>query len=64
MIWIVNCPNCETENEVDVPATVVDCGEVSCKCTCINCQSEFEHREEYLRWLGLDEAPPEELMEA
>lgn len=58
--WIMNCPQCGTSNEVAAAAVKVACGQVSCTCTCINCQHEFGDEQPYWRWLGLSEAPPDE----
>lgn len=58
--WILICPNCETPNDIPRDLILVDCGQVSCICTCVNCGSEFDGEQEFWRFLGLPEAPPAE----
>lgn len=58
-LWMVSCPNCGQETET--PATVaVLCGQVSCDCTCPSCRHTFRAEQEWWRWAGLDEGPPQE----
>ena len=59
--WILTCPNCGSGNEILGNAVVIRCGIVYCKCTCINCNREFESQQAYWQWLGMLEAPPAEL---
>lgn len=58
-VWILTCPNCGTDNKVGTAEIVVDCGKVSCACTCSNCQTYFEIVEEYWRWLEPEGDPPD-----
>jgi len=58
-IWLVTCPNCSTANEVQRAQIVLECGKISCICICKNCKNEFRIEDQYWRWLGLDEAPPD-----
>lgn len=57
--WVVPCPNCGTENEMARAEVEVVCGQVRCTCTCRRCNHVFTTQEEYWRWLGLEEAPPD-----
>lgn len=59
-IWTLICPTCGTENQVGTAEIVVDCGKVSCACTCSNCRTYFESTEEYWRWLGLEQDPQDD----
>lgn len=56
-VWKVNCPNCGTENQLTSDIVIVRCGDVECECVCINCKQEFAAKQEYWRWLGLDQGP-------
>jgi hypothetical protein len=55
--WILVCPNCSTENKTERKGIVIECGDVYCACVCTNCETEFEGRQGFWRWLGLEEAP-------
>lgn len=59
--WILTCPNCGTENEVLKNMVIIKCGIVSCRCDCTNCKQGLNGQQEYWQWLGLTEAPPDEL---
>jgi len=56
-VWIVVCPNCETENQVTKDSVTVECGVAECQCVCVNCKTEFTSQQEFWRWLGLEEGP-------
>jgi len=60
LTWNVTCPNCDTSNEISQSSVRVQCGTVSCTCTCVNCSNQFDDEREYWRWLGLDEPPVDE----
>lgn len=57
--WLVTCPNCGAENEVQSAHIKLECGKISCTCVCKSCQNEFGLEDQYWHWLGLDEAPPD-----
>jgi hypothetical protein len=63
MIWRLICPHCETLNEVFKESCTFDCGKVDFKGVCINCNQEIEGHQEFWRWLGLPEGPPDEIEE-
>jgi hypothetical protein len=58
--WIKTCPNCGTENDTLNGTVIIECGVVSCQCTCVNCKQGFNGQQEYWQWLGLTERPPDE----
>jgi hypothetical protein len=57
-VWIVECPNCSTPNEVPATAVNLECGKMYCTRTCENCGNEFSSEQPYWRWLELEHAPP------
>ncbi|MDX1615533.1 MAG: hypothetical protein R3300_14575 [Candidatus Promineifilaceae bacterium] len=59
-VWFVECPNCDTRNEVAAATVVVECGRVSHTGRCHNCGEELRVEQPYWRWLGLSGPPPEE----
>lgn len=59
-IWKLVCPHCQTPNEVFKEAVTIKCGVAHFKGTCIKCNKDLEAHQDYWRWLGLPEAPPDE----
>jgi len=59
--WMVTCQNCGTENDALNGTVIIECGIVSCRCTCVNCTHEVNDQQEFWQWLGLTEGPPDEL---
>ena len=57
--WKLVCPNCGTNNLVASKDIKVDCGKVSCECTCRNCGNQFTGQQEYWEFLELSEDPLE-----
>jgi len=55
--WKLVCPNCGTNNSVASKDIKVDCGKVSCECTCTNCSNQFTGQQEYWEFLELTEDP-------
>lgn len=57
--WILVCTNCHTPNEVPREEVTVKCGEGYFEGRCIHCKRKVKGQQEYWRWLGLEEGPPQ-----
>lgn len=55
--WTLTCPNCGTNNIINKVDIVIECGKVNCRCTCVNCSTDFEGEDEYWKYLELTENP-------
>lgn len=58
--WILTCPHCGEENDTVNGTVIIECGTVSSHCVCVNCRQDIDDQQEYWRWLGLAEKPPDE----